>query len=133
MGVDRRKFARFVLEKNEIQVFSDDAILFGKLNDISEGGLSFKYTPITDAKLATNSINILVKGKDQFNLYHIDCRTIYDISSEDTIQIITAHDRRKCGIKFNWLKEIHKKKLEFLLKNYFVKSVSNESWERLKM
>jgi len=81
MEDDRRKFARFVFKKDAIQIFSYDAILFGKLNDISKGGLSFKYTPITEENLVTNSINILAKGKDQFNLYHIDCRTIYDISS----------------------------------------------------
>ncbi len=64
MKDERRKFTRFVFKKDEIQVFSDDLILFGKLNDISKGGLSFRYIPITGDKLETNSINILPKGKD---------------------------------------------------------------------
>lgn len=37
MEDDRREFTRLVFEKDEIQIFSDDALLFGKLNDISKG------------------------------------------------------------------------------------------------
>ncbi len=59
---DLRKFARFVFKKDAIHIFSDDAIIFGKLNDISKGGLSFKYTPIKEEKLVTNSINISAKN-----------------------------------------------------------------------
>ena len=99
MEDERRKFTRFSFKKDEIQIFSDEAVLFGKINDISKGGLSFKYTPVTDEKIDTKSINILVKGKDQFNLYHIDCRTIYDISSKLDGQSFLGCERRKCGIK----------------------------------
>ena len=119
MENERREFTRFSLKKDELQIFSDDDILFGKINDISKGGLSFKYTPITDEKIDTKSINILVKGKDQLNLYHIDCRTIYDISFKLEDQIFTGCERRKCGIKYFWLKETQNKKLEFLLNHYF--------------
>ncbi len=100
MEDDRREFTRFVFDKDEIQIFSDDAILFGKLNDISKGGLSFMYIPVADDMLDTSSINILVKGNDRFNLYHINCRTIYDISSKKGAQSYLGCERRQCGIKF---------------------------------
>ena len=29
--------------------------------------------------MATDSINILPKGKDKYNLYHITCQIIYDM------------------------------------------------------
>ena len=122
MEDDRREFTRFVFKKDEIQIFSDDAVLFGKLNDISKGGLSFKYLPVADEMLDTSSINILVEGKDQFNLYHINCLTIYDISSKEEAQGFSGRERRQCGIKFFWLKETHNKKLELLLRHYLVKS-----------
>lgn len=121
MDDERRGFTRFSFKKDEIQIFSDDAILFGKINDISKGGLSFKYTPVTDGKIDTNSINILVKGKDKLNLYHIDCRTIYDISSIEKGQRFLSYERRQCGIKYFWLKESQNKKLEFLLNHYVIK------------
>ncbi len=122
MEDDRREFTRFVFKKDEIQIFSDDAILFGKLNDISKGGLSFKYIPVADDMLDTSSINILAKGKDQFNLYHINCRTIYDISSKEGAKSCLGCGRRQCGIKYFWLKATHNEKLEFLLNHYVVKS-----------
>ena len=125
MQDDRREFNRFVFEKDEIQVFSDDAMLFGKLNDISKGGLSFRYIPVADEMLDTSSINILVKGKDRFNLYHINCRTIYDISSKEEFQSCLGCGRRQCGINFFWLKATHNKKLELLLNHFVVKSYEN--------
>jgi hypothetical protein len=122
MEDDRREFTRFVFKNDAIQIFSDDAILFGKLNDISKGGLSFKYIPVADEVLDTKSINILAKGKDRFNLYHINCRTIYDISSKEETQSFLGCERRQCGIQFFWLKENHNKKLELLLNYYVIKS-----------
>ncbi len=100
MEDDRREFTRFVFETDEIQIFSDDDMLFGKLNDISKGGLSFMYIPVADEMLDTSSINILVKGKDRFNLYHINCRTICDISSKEEAQSYLGCGRRQCGINF---------------------------------
>lgn len=120
MEDERREFTRFSFKKNEIQIFSDDAILFGEINDISKGGLSFKYTPNTEKIMDTKSINILIKGEDRFNIYHINCRTIYDISSIAEGQNLLGCDRRKCGIKYFWLKESQNKKLDFLLNQYFV-------------
>ena len=121
MKDEQRKFTRVVVKKDEIQVFSDDAMLFGQLNDISIDGLSFRYTPITGEKLDTNSINILPKGTDQFNLYHIACRIIYDISFLEEGQISKGNKSNQCGIKFFGLKKNKTNKLELLMKNYTAK------------
>lgn len=122
---ERREFKRFVFTKNEIQILSDDPILFGKLDDISKGGLSFLYTPIPGAKMATDSINILPKGKDKYNLYHITCQIIYDMPSTGEGKSITGYERRKCGIKYFWLKKEQNNKLDLLLNHYIVNQVNN--------
>jgi hypothetical protein len=96
----------------------DDPLLFGKLHNLSKGGLSFRYTPITDEKLATNSITILPKGKDAFNLYRIECRTIYDMSFIEKDQSLTDYQRRQCGVRFYWLKEDQNDKIKLLLNHY---------------
>ncbi|MDX2511738.1 MAG: PilZ domain-containing protein [Desulfobacterales bacterium] len=127
MENERRRFTRLVFKRDEIQVFSDDLILFGKLNDISNGGLSFRYTPIAGKNMDTKSINILPNGKDQFNLYHIVCLTIYDISAFEEGQNLTGNEKRQCGIKFFEFKENQKDKLAFLLKNYAVESFDSSS------
>lgn len=121
---ERREFTRFVFTKNEIQILSDDPILFGKLDDISKGGLSFRYTPIPGVKMATDSINILPKGKDKYNLYHITCQMIYDMPSDSEGKSIMGYERRKCGIKYFWLKEEQNNKLELLLNHYIVKKLT---------
>lgn len=118
MEDERRKFARFSFKNNEIQIFSDDLILFGKLRDLSKGGLSFQYTPITGQRLPTNSINILPKDKDEFNLYHIDCRTVYDMIFFEKDQNFTGYQRRQCGVNFCFLREEQGDVLKFLLNHY---------------
>jgi hypothetical protein len=118
MEDERRRFSRFVFNKNEIQILSDDPIFFGKLNDLSKGGLSFRYTPIQGKIMITKSINILPKGKDKYNLYHIGCRTIYDRLFLDGGQSIKGYHRRQCGIEFYWLKEEQNEKLKLLLEYY---------------
>ena len=122
---ERREFTRFKFTKNEIQILSDDPILFGKLDDISKGGLSFRYTPIPGVHIATESINILPKNKDKFNLYHVICQIVYDIPSDSKSKSITGYERRKCGIKYNWLKEEQNNKLDLLLDHYIVDKVNN--------
>lgn len=118
---ERREFTRFVFTKNEIQVLSDAPILFGKLDDISKGGLSFRYTPIPGVKMATDSINILPKGNDKYNLYHITCQIIYDMPSAIEGKSIMGYESRKCGIKYYWLKEEQNNKLELLFNHFIVK------------
>ena len=118
MEDERRRFARFVFKKNEIQILSDAPIFFGKLNDLSKGGLSFRYTPIPGRRMATESINILPKGKDKFNLYHLGCRTIYDILFKEEIQSLKGYHRRQCGIEFYWLNAEQNDKLRLLLEHY---------------
>ena len=118
MEDERRRFARFVFKKNEIQILSDAPILFGKLNDLSKGGLSFLYTPIPGKLMDTESINILPKNKDKFNLYHIGCRTIYDILFKGEGQSFKDCHRRKCGIEFYWLNAKQNEKLRLLLEHY---------------
>jgi hypothetical protein len=122
---ERREFTRFELTKDEIQVLSDDPILFGQLSDISKGGLSFQYTPIPGIKMATCSINILPKDNYNFNIYHINCKIIYDMPIAKIGNSITGYNKRKCGIKYSWLKEKQNNKLELLLYRYIVKCGKN--------
>ena len=118
MEDERRKFTRFVFNKNAIEILSDSPIYFGTLNDLSKGGLSFRYTPIPGQLMATDSINLLPEGKDEFNLYHIGCRTIYDILFKEEGQGFKGDHRRQCGMEFYWLNAEQNEKLRLLLEYY---------------
>lgn len=118
MEDERREFTRYIVKKDELQVFSHDLKIVGKLNDIRKCGLSFQYTPIAGEMLNTNSIDILAKGTDRSNLFDIACRIIYDISTLEEGQSFTGAASRQCGINFFGLKENQQNKLELLTKNF---------------
>jgi hypothetical protein len=120
MEDERRVFARYIVKKDELQAFSHDLKIVGKLNDISKGGLSFRYTPIAVEKLDTHSINILARGTDRSNLFDIACQIIYDISTLEEGQSFTGAASRQFGIKFLGLMENQQNQLELLLKNFTV-------------
>jgi hypothetical protein len=120
MEDERRVFARYIVKKDELQAFSHDLKIVGKLNDISKGGLSFRYTPIVVEKLDTHSINILARGTDRSNLFDIACQIIYDISTLEEGQSFTGAASRQFGIKFLGLMENQQNQLELLLKNFTV-------------
>ncbi len=125
MKDERSEFARYMTQKNEVQVFSHDQKIDGTLKDISKGGLAFQYTPIAGEKMDTNYINILIKGPYRFYLFDINCRIIYDRSTLEEGQSIKGTERRQRGIKFVELKENQQNKLEFILKNYTIQSFDN--------
>lgn len=131
MKDERREFTRYITQKNEVQVFSNDQKIDGTLKDISKGGLAFQYTPIAGEKMDTNSINILVKGPYRFYLFDIACRIIYDISTLEEGRSFKGTERRQRGIKFVELKENQQNKLELMLKNYTIQSFDNSHWERI--
>jgi len=120
MEDEPREFTWYIVKKDELQVFSHDLKIVGKLNDISKGGLSFQYTPIVGEKLDIHSINILAKGTDRSNLFDIACQIVYDISTLEESQSVTDAASRQCGIKFFGLKENQQNQLELLLKNFTV-------------
>lgn len=121
MDTERREFTRYVMKEDEIQVFSLDPKISGRLNDISSGGLSFQYTPIKEKKLETNSINILTKVHifEKLNLLGIACQIIYDIASLEEGGSFTGAERRQCGIKFLGLEENQLDQLEEILKKFY--------------
>ena len=120
MKDERREFIRYIIQEDALQVFSHDLKIVGKLKDISKGGLSFQYTPIVGEKPDTDSINIEAKGTDQFNLFDIACRIIYDMPTLEEGQSFTGAELRQRGLKFIGLAGNEQNKLELFLKNYTV-------------
>ena len=115
MEIERRRFKRYVVAENGYEVFSREIKLNGKLKDISEGGLSYQYTPIIGGGSTSEAIDVLDKGLDSFCLTGLNCERIYDITDLATNRSFKGTEIRLRGLEYVILSEEQKQKLESLL------------------
>jgi len=126
LRVERRRFTRVVAEAKGLQVLSRELKITGKLKDISEGGLSYHYTPIDGGEAPSEEIDILGKGPDRFFLPGLVCNRIYDITELAADRTFTGAKIRLRGLEFPGVTEEQKQKLELLLEKLFFKTANND-------
>lgn len=118
MEAERRQHPRYRVREGALEVFSRDSKLIGKLNNISQGGLAFQYSPVGGQKAESETIDITAKSPDLLYLPSVACRTIYDISALAEDQSFTGATTRLCGVIFSRPYKEHKQKLAFFIKEY---------------
>ena len=118
MMAERRQHPRYPVRDGEFQVISHDSKIMGKLNNISQGGLAFQYSPVGGQKAESETIDIMAKSPDLLYLPSVACRTMYDISALAEDQTFTGAATRLCGVKFFRLNKEHKQKLAHFIKKY---------------
>lgn len=116
MEAERRRHPRQHVRDSGIEIFSPETQIIGKLRNISQSGLAFRYTPMGGQKAKPERIDMMATGPAQFYLSGLVCRRIYDISELDEDQTFTGAEGRLCGIEF--VKTKSEQKLAFFLKNY---------------
>ena len=116
MEAERRRHPRQSVRDDGIEIFSPETNIIGKLKNISQNGLAFHYTPMSDQKAKPVTIDIMATGPARFYLSGLVCRMIYDISALDEDQTFTGAECRLCGIEF--VRAETEQKLSFFLKNY---------------
>lgn len=119
MGVERRKYVRFLAQDNAFAALRGDFRKVGIINDISIKGLGFSYLSKTFED--TNdydslSVDIFLSGNG-FHLSNIPCMIAYD-TPDVGIDKNSSLSMFRCGLKFKKLKENQLDQLEFFLKNY---------------
>lgn len=119
-NTENRRYVRFATKDAAFTALGPDYIKVGKINDISMGGLSFKY--ISSDLLSKNSfhLNIFLTGT-QFNLSNIPCRIVYEIPLHQPIPNYTYNSEiitNRCGVQFDNLNENIQAKLNYFLQNY---------------
>jgi hypothetical protein len=122
MGVEQRRFQRYALKEDGLDVLSRDRKVVGKLKNISRGGVAYQYTHVNGAKADSEIIDILGKAPDRFSLLGLDCRTVYDIATLNEGRTFTGSSSRLRGVQFKGLTEEQKERLEFLLENYVIRA-----------
>ena len=118
MEAERRQQRRRSVPDDRIEIFSRDSKIIGKLNNISQGGLAFQYSPVEGQKAESETIDIMAKGPDPFYLPAVACRTMYDISALAEDRTFTGASLRLSGVKFVRLNKEQTRKLALFIKKY---------------
>jgi hypothetical protein len=115
---ERRQHPRYHIPEGDFEVFSRDANITGKLNNISMGGLAFQYSPVEGRRAEPETIDIMAKSPDPFFLPSVACKTRYDISVLAEAQTFTGAAIRLTGVQFFQLDEEQAQKLALFIKKY---------------
>ena len=115
---ERRQHPRYHVRDGEFEVFSRDSKIMGKLNNISQGGLAFQYSPVEGRRADSATIDILAKNSVPFFLPSVACRTMYDLSMLAEDRTFTGVATRLCGVKFVGLQKEQTQKLAHFIKKY---------------
>ena len=115
MNVERRKFDRHPVSKNQFFVFNHDSTEMAEINDISEGGLKFEYLPVDPQKTQWKLIDIFSNISQRVYILGIPCKLIYDIISLSEDRTFNGSPARIAGLEFGRLDKIQKKKIDNLL------------------
>lgn len=116
MEAERRQYPRYSARGDRIEIFSRQAKIHGKLENISKSGLAFRYAPVRGESAQSDTIDIMATGSARFYLSELVCTKIYDISALAEDQSFTGAETRLCGMEIvtNEMEQM----LEFFLKNY---------------
>jgi len=115
---ERRQHPRYRIPEGDFEVFSRDANITGKLNNISMGGLAFQYSPVEGRRAESGTIDVMAKSPDPFFLPSVASKTRYDISVLAEAQTFTGAAVRLTGVQFFQLDEEQALKLEQFIKKY---------------
>ena len=121
MRSERRKYTRFLAEKNVYVALGINFTKVGKLKDISIGGLAFEYVDYTENFVQDSSSVTIFHSLDEFHLPNLACCLICNsaISAEnDDPQIIRQYAFRRCAIQFGDITAEQRKQLEFFINHY---------------
>ena len=115
MNVERRKFDRHPVSKNQFFVFNHDSTEMAEINDISEGGLKFEYLPVDPQKTQWKLIDIFSNISQRVYILGIPCKLIYDIITLSEDRTFNGSPARIVGLEFDRLEKNQKKKIDILL------------------
>ena len=117
MVVERRKYARYIPQKNAFAALGHEYTRVGRIRNIALGGLSFEYIVGDSLKEEATEADIFLVG-NVFHLHNIPCQIIYDIKvhvphvNNSYVKILTT---KKCGLQFGSLSENSRTQLKTFL------------------
>jgi hypothetical protein len=126
MGVERRKYVRFLAQDNTFAALRIGFKKVGKINDISINGLSFSYLSETvgaGSDRHLTQVDIFTSGNN-FHLSNVPCKIVYDIQDPTSGKHLDLMMCR-CGLKFNEPTKSQSEQLELFIKNHTTEILSS--------
>ena len=119
MGVERRKYIRFLVQDNTFATLGSVFDKAGKVNDISIKGLSFSYlSESIEAGSDSDSSRVdIFLPQNRFYLTNVPCKIVYDIPNHISGKNHSVMMYR-CGLYFGKLPKIQLKLLDIFIKKY---------------
>ena len=125
MGVERRKFIRFLVQDNTFATLGSVFYKVGKVNDISIKGLSFSYLSEnieTGSNSDSSRVDIFL-SKNNFYITNVPCKIVYDIPNHISSKNHSVMMYR-CGLYFGKLSKIQLKLLSIFIKKHATEVLS---------
>ena len=116
MGLEKRKYVRFLAEENTFAALRSGFEKVGKVHDISIKGLAFSYLDQTDEGVSdsdSSQVDIFISGNN-FHLPNVPCRVVYDTETS-LFSSIESVRTNKCGLEFGELAGNQVEQLEFFI------------------
>lgn len=107
MAIEKRKYERVAPRGNAFAALGPEYTRFGRIKDISLGGLAFEYISEVGTDSDPSQISIFLIG-EVFNLHNIPCKIVYDIPHSVQFQnfkSIKFSSPKRCGVQFGALTE----------------------------
>ncbi len=115
MKAERRRHPRYIVKNGAIEVHTRQSKIIGKLENISKCGLAFRYTPVQEETVHSETVDIMASGPARFYLSGFVCRMVHDITTLAEDQNFTGIETRLRGMEF--VKIEMEENLEFFLNN----------------
>lgn len=127
MTIDRRKNERFYVDLDIFAALRGGFKKVGKVHDIGIKGLGFSYLrEVTQFDSIGHDTQVdIFMVKDRFHLFNLPCKIVYENTSVDPYADLYVN-RFKCGLCFEDLSKTRLDLLNFLIKNYIIKTMPAE-------
>jgi hypothetical protein len=121
MRSKRRKYTRFLAEKNAYAALGINFTKVGELKDISIGGLAFEYIECPENGVQDSCRVATFHSHNEFHLPNPACRLIGNLAisaeNEDP-QYNRQYVIHRCAIQFGNITAKQRKQLEFFINHY---------------
>ncbi|UCD31365.1 MAG: hypothetical protein JSV38_11245 [Desulfobacterales bacterium] len=116
--IERRKHRRFQARRGTFAALNNGSLKIGQIQNISKGGLAFRYIANEGQAEGSNNVDIFVTDND-FLLRKIPFTTVSDDSLDLEIPFSTVSLRQCCG-QFGELTQTQQSELDHFIKGYTV-------------
>jgi hypothetical protein len=113
--VERRKHKRYQVDSGALVLLGWYYEKVGRIIDISEGGIAFRYTPPKEEQDGSNLAIVL--AETNFYLDEVPTKTVTDFELADKTATASINARR-CGAQFMNPTGTQKSQIEFFINNY---------------